>query len=613
MSEDRMDFDGVQVHEDVAVAMRDGVRLTADVYLPDSDFAVGSLPTILMRTAIDKAMPQPDLAPDMFARRGYAVVVQNVRGRYGSEGVFHQGAAEVDDGFDTLAWIAAQSWSDGRVGMVGISYTAAVQCAAAISGSEHLASILHIFAPWSYYRSCHRHAGLAALYIAVQVARLAAGNTEARQDPSLLRALDDHWANASDWIHRLPLKRGMTPLARVPAIEDWIFSILGHPEYGPFWSRLPLWEPHEYLDDYVDVPGLYVGGWYDMYHEEGFYDLLARRKNGPIRLLIGPWTHMESRRDTFESPTALGDVYFGPESELPPDRLAQMELDWFDETLLGKSASRSPVRIFVMGGGDGRKGPDGRMNHGGQWRDETTWPLERAQPQSLFLGANGSLDWASSPNPDEESTTYRHDPTDPVPTIGGVHFFMRPPFDPFVPYGPWDQSERREFFGGKTDLPLSSRQDVLTFQTAPLEADVEVTGTPSVKLWVSSTALDTDFMAKLIDVHPPNDDYPNGYAMNLAEGACRMRYRDSLTEARLMEPGSTYEIEIELYATSNLFVKGHRIRLDISSSNFPAYDVNQNDGGPLLSSTPNPVVATNTVFHDPIRPSQVRLPLVPVG
>jgi hypothetical protein len=203
------------------------------------------------------------------------------------------------------------------------------------------------------------------------------------------------------------------------------------------------------------------------------------------------------------------------------------------------------------------------------------------------------------------------DPSDPVPTIGGVHYFITPNRDTFVPYGAHDQRERKGAYACKTELPLSSRQDVIVFQTPPLEEDVEITGPLIAHLWVSSSAVDTDFTAKLIDVYPPNKDYPDGYAMNLADGVRRMRYRDSYTTPTLMEPGEIYEVEIKLYSTSNLFQRGHRIRVDISSSNFPAFDVNQNNGSSLTKRDKKPVVAENTIYHSPQHASHIRLPIIP--
>jgi len=597
-----------QLERDVAIPMRDGVVLRADVYRPADSHGL-ELPTVLVRTTYDKSAPEPDIRPASFVERGYAVVVQDIRGRYASESTFYHGTFEVDDGSDTLDWIAAQPWSNGRVGMTGISYLAGVQCAAACSGNPHLSSIFHVFAPSDYYDCGHRQAGNAAHYMIPITFMFGATTPEVRRDPVLTESLTSAFGNSEEWLRRLPLKPGLSPLAATPKIEQWLLDIVGRPEYGEFWTGVPLWEPHEYVDRYGDVPGCYVGGWYDMYREETFYELLASTKQGPIRLVMGPWTHLSFHGG---ADGTAGDVDFGPQARLGLDWFYDLQLRWFDETLKEPAPEvepEPPVWIFVMGGGDGRRTEQGKMRHSGRWRHESEWPPARATERELYLAAGGRL----RPSPAGDGTPptrYVFDPSTPVPTIGGVHYFLRgtDPFDLFVPYGPQDQRERRGALGCDTDLPLSARPDVLVFQTDPLGADLEVTGVPVVELWVSSSARDTDFTARLIDAYPPNEDYPDGYAMNLADGVLRMRYRESRSEARLMTPGEVYRVELRLYA-SNLFQAGHRIRLDVSSSSFPAYDVNLNDGGPLMTAA-TPVAAVNAVHHDVVHSSRLRLPVI---
>jgi putative CocE/NonD family hydrolase len=579
---------------DVAIPMRDGVVLRADVHRPAASTR-GPVPTVLVRTTYDKSTPEPNVAPRTFVERGYAVVVQDVRGRYASDGEFYHGVDEVDDGYDTLAWIAAQPWSNGRVGMTGISYLAAVQCAAACSGSPHLASIFHIFAPSDYYDCGHRQGGNQALYMVPITFMFAATTPEVRADPELSERLTAAFHDSQAWLDRLPLEPGANPLAAAPAIERWLLDILGNADYGPFWTRVPLWEPHEHVERYADVPGCYVGGWYDMYHEESFFELLAPVKRGPIRLVMGPWTHLLFRLDS--SGTA-GDVDFGEEARFDVDDLIDLQLGWFDETLGDGPVAGPPVRIFVMGGGDGRRTADGKMRHGGRWRDEQEWPLARAVERSYFLQPGGGLGDAPA-TADAAPTSYTFDPAHPAPTIGGVHYFLRStnPWELFVPYGPHDQREHPGAPACSGDGPLAAREDIQVFESEPLAADLEVTGRPVAELWVSSSAVDTDVTARLIDVYPPNEDYPAGYAMNLADGVVRMRYRDSRTDAELMTPGTVYRVEIPLYATSNVFQQDHRIRLDVSSSSFPAYDVNPN-------------VAVNSIHHDAVHASRLRLPVV---
>ena len=524
--------DTVLVERNVQIVMRDGVNLAADVYRPSLREQPESnpSPTVLVRTTYDKAAPGSSIDPYLFVSRGYNVVIQDVRGRYGSEGTFYHGIHETEDGYDTLAWIGSQRWSNGRVGMTGISYLAAVQCAAACSGSQHLKSMFHTKAPQSYYLSGFRNGGNFMLYVVPITFMFACTSKEARADPVLAASLADAFAAAPQWLSRLPIKKGLNPLNRTPDIEEWLFDAMTQETYDDFWKRVRLWQPIEYIDEYTDVPGYYVGGWYDIYREETFYETLVTCKRGPIKLLMGPWTHSDFDR-------CSGDVDFGPTAELTDEQYFELQLEWFDATLRDRDLESAllnepPVKIFVMGGGDGRRTSSNRLNHGGTWRLENEWPLARATATKYHFHADGLLS-SDSPCADAAPATYVFDPTDPVPTIGGSSYFVEH-WDPstgelsvFVPEGGQDQRERLDAFGCASELPLASRHDVLVFETPPLPAPVEVTGTPVVNLWISSTAVDTDFTAKLIDVYPPNEDYPEGYALNLGDGIIRARYRQS--------------------------------------------------------------------------------------
>jgi putative CocE/NonD family hydrolase len=259
----------------------------------------------------------------------------------------------------------------------------------------------------------------------------------------------------------------------------------------------------------------------------------------------------------------------------------------------------------TTGGGSGRKLLNGHLDHGGRWRDEQDWPLRRARPTPYYLHADGSLR-LEVPGEDRAATTYRYDPRDPVPTIGGNISAA----EEVMPAGGFDQRGRPGLYGCSDTLPLNARPDVLTFQTAPLAEDVEVTGPISVRLWVASSAADTDFTAKLLDVYPPNEDYPDGYALNIGDSIIRARYREDRVRPTPLVPGVTYPCEIVLYPTSNVFARDHRIRLDLSSSNFPRFDVNPNTGDPLGTSG-RAIVAENTIYHERVHPSHIILPIVP--
>ena len=298
--------------------------------------------------------------------------------------------------------------------------------------------------------------------------------------------------------------------------------------------------------------------------------------------------------------------------------LDDFRLRWFDRFLKDLDTGIDegpPLRLFIMGGGGGKvqeggvRGIDRRLLHGGRWRDEQEWPIERAEDHTLYLGAGGAL---STQHPDgEPATSFTYDPRDPVPTIGGC---LQNPIGVlgFVYGGAFDQRARADLWLCKDTLPLAARADVLVFRTEPLAEPLEVTGAIEVRLWVSSSALDTDFTAKLIDEYPASEEWPTGFAMNLSDSIIRMRYRDGFSEAELMEPGQVYEVTIGPLITSNLFDVGHRIRLDISSSSSPQFDPNPNTGDPLGRST-GVVVARNTVYHDSTRPSRLVLPVVPDG
>jgi putative CocE/NonD family hydrolase len=599
--------------------MRDGTGLYADLYLPPR---AGAYPTILVRTSYDKreVKAQEDIDPGLFTEKGYAVVSQDVRGRYRSEGTYYHGIYEADDGYDTIEWIARQPWSDGKVGMTGKSYLAAVQCAAAIARPPHLASLFHVKAPASYYQDSDRCGGAFRLHMFTVILFFAATATDMAARPSLAASLQQMYRDSPDLLKHWPVRRGSTQLSATPDLEKWLFDLMDCQDYDDRWKSVPLWEPALFFERYADVPGFYLGGWYDMYRENLFFSGLSARKEGPIRLVMGPWTHKDLGR-------VSGDVDFGADAAMTFDDYNDLQLRWFDRTLKGAGAGvpgRGPVRIFVMGGGGGSMTKEGRMFHGGRWRDEREWPLARTVYTRYYLHEGGTLSTGAPLVPDSCSR-YVYDPRDPLPTVGGTAYLSRMSAGPvpretwevkqelIVPYGACDQRESTLYFNCSSNSPLSSRPDNLVFQTDPLQRTVEVTGPISVKLWASSTAVDTDFTAKLIDVYPPTRDYREGYAMNIVDRILRARYRNGFEKPEFMRPGEVYELVIVLPETSNLFDLGHRIRLDISSSNFPQFDANPNTGDARAAPDDGRfVIAENSVFHDALRPSHALLPVIPV-
>jgi predicted acyl esterase len=357
---------------------------------------------------------------------------------------------------------------------------------------------------------------------------------------------------------------------------------------------------------------------------------MARQNTTPQRLIMGPWTHETMRMDV----TWAAEVDFGPDSYMGNANYNAHRLRWFDRWLgdvPNGVEDDPPVRMFVMGGGDGHRTINGKLYHGGAWRTERAWPLSRAVPTTLYLRGDGSLT-AEEPGDDEQPRRFTFDPAHPVPTISAnvTGFFELVPLGEGIEEGyerlvPWrarmrsivtpgatHQREAPGLVGAQAPYPLlAHRPDVLVFQTEPLREPVEVTGQVHVSLWISSSALDTDFTAKLIDVYPPNPDYPEGFHMNLVDSIIRARYRDSWEREELMRPGEAYQVRIVLPPTSNLFSVGHRIRIDISSSNFPRFDLNPNTGEPIGRHT-HTAVAHNTVYLDRSRPSRIELPVIPV-
>jgi len=354
------------------------------------------------------------------------------------------------------------------------------------------------------------------------------------------------------------------------------------------------------------MPVYLVGGWYDSWasNTTANFVTLSKAKTGPVYLIMGPWIHGA------QGSAAHGQVNFGPDAAIP-DPLAWRR-EWYDHWLKGidnrvgqAEPFRTPVRIFVMGSGSGGKDKDGRLEHGGAWRDEQEWPLARARATNYYLGPGGRLGDQAPPG-DGGSTSFQFDPQHPVPTIGGNISSN----NDIMLQGAWDQRGGPHIWNGQEPLPLSARNDILVFQTEPLAENLEVTGELAVKLWVSSSAVDTDFTAKLIDVYPPSPAWPGGFDLNIGDGIQRLRFRESLQQEVLAEPGRSYPITIKLYPTSNIFQRGHRIRVDVSSSNFPRFDVNPNTGEPLNQHR-RQVVAVNTVHHDADHPSHIVLPVIP--
>jgi len=587
-------YDAVLFAKDVMVPMRDGVRLATDIYRPTRGGApvAERLPVLLQRTPYGKGASNLVEQAMGFARRGYVVALQDLRGRYGSEGTFQKyDDVTAPDGYDTVEWLARLPYADGKVGMWGTSYGAHTQADAAKMDPPGLKALLLNFGGLSNgWRIKVRNHG--AFELAQQMGW---AFTEAGADhPEIAAALAAE--PVEKWFAATPLRRGLSPLSLAPDFEDYFLEEQSHADYDAYWKGLGKnWSEH--YAGTSDIPMLHVGGWYDSYCGSTIENwvALSSLKRSPMRLLVGPWVHGGNAR------SVAGDVEFGPEAAIRGFS-TDVHLQWFDHHLKGKPtpvASWSPIRIFVMGTGDGHKDSAGRLYHGGYWRDATSWPLPGTKPTRYYFHAGGGLR-TEAPAAQVPATTYTYDPQNPVPTVGGA-------FSGALRNGAFDQRHPEP-----PNLPLKARPDVVVFQTEPLEEDVEVVGPITVHLFASSSALDTDFTAKLVDVYPPSADFPAGFDLNLTDGIVRARYRDTPERAELMTPGRVYEFVVEPFPTANVFKKGHRIRLDISSSNFPRFDLNPNTGEPLGLSRRR-IPADNSIHHDATYASYVILPIAPSG
>jgi uncharacterized protein len=628
---------GIVLSKNVMVPMRDGVRLAFDVYRParDGGFVEGGFPTIMLHTPYDKTDKRYSEIADFFVPRGYNVVLVDLRDRYRSEasGVYYHAATPHTgrDGYDVVEWIAAQPWSNGRIGTVGSSYAAITQVRTAIEAPPHLTAIWPDVVPTNSFQNQCREGGAMqqhmfwALFIHAQDAQ------DIADDPAKQQDVWNDLRDLRQLFRSTPWRRGQTALRHVPTLEDSLLDYYTRGAFDEYWDRVE----HNYTrfwDSHADIPVTLSTGWYDPFPtaDTEYFTAMTQSKRSPMRLVVGPWSHVGMRGDS----TFCHDVDFGPQSVWGVQRYFEEQLEYFSRWLpddaAGQPEGEAPVRIFVMGGGSGRMTAEGKLDHGGAWRDEWEWPLARRVETPFYLHADGSLS-ATPPEAGGEPRRFTFDPDHPVPTLGGLYCsigelpaegagmeqawarFLSPVLrlrDLLTP-GPVDQKEDPRFFGSEEPYPrLSQRPDVLVFQTEPLTEPVEVTGRATVRLWISSSALDTDFTAKLIDVHPANEDYPDGFDMILNDSIIRCRYRDGFEQEALMTPGEVYAVTIELPPTSNLFEVGHRIRVDISSSNWPRLDVNPNTGEPMGRHT-HQVAAEQTVYVDAERPSHIELPVIP--
>jgi uncharacterized protein len=565
----------VKVQRDVAVKMRDGVILRGDIFRPD---AKGKFPVLLQRTPYRKSPWGYDIDFAQFAAsRGYVVFFQDVRGRYTSEGEWIPFVHESEDGYDTIEWIAAQPYSDGRVGMFGGSYVGATQVLAAISHPPHLAGICPVVTASNYHDGWTYQGGAFEQWFDESWTSGLAQDTVEHKLERLPNSQED--------VNALPLTAypvfNLNPPGEINAstgnVAAYFLDWLAHPTYDAYWKRISI---EEHYPD-IRVPALHVAAWYDLFLGGTLRNYLGikaaggteeARKGQHLLVVIGGHAGVGRK---------IGDFDFGPEAEQVDEN--KITLDWYDFLFKGahNEYSGKPVKIFVMG-----------IN---RWREEDDWPRADAKSIKFFLHSKGAANSASgngslSPTApgSEPADKFTYDPGKPVPTIGGSLCCDSIHLAP----GPRDQRS------------VESRDDVLVYSTAPLARDVEVTGPIHLDFFASSSAVDTDFTAKLVDVAP------DGTAINLTDSILRAKYRDSQEKATPLTRGKVYALSIDLLATSNVFRTGHRIRLELSSSNFPRFDRNLNTGESAANSS-RWVTATNTILHDSAHPSALVLPVVP--
>jgi putative CocE/NonD family hydrolase len=562
----------IVIERGVPMKTRDGVTLRADIYRPAGE---GKFPVLLQRTPYDKSNGAE--FGRMAAARGYLVVIQDVRGRYTSEGDWYPFKYETQDGYDTIEWAAALPNSNGKVGMFGGSYVGATQMLAAIGHPPHLAGICPVVTASNYHENWTYQGGAFEQWFNESwtsglaqdtVNRVVKKSTNALIGGTVLPLNQYPLFNNLD-----PAPKGTTPTEKLaPYFLDW----LAHPTYDSYWKQ---WSIEEQFEQ-IQVPALTVAAWYDLFQDGSLKNFTGIKAHGGSeaarsgqKLIIAIGGHSGWDR-------TVGTVDFGADAVFDENGTT---LEYYDYLLQGKQnqfATGKPVKIFVMGKNE--------------WREEANWPLERAHETRYYLhsagkansaAGDGSLT-AATPH-SEGADSYVYDPANPVPTVGGP---LCCDGDHLAP-GPRDQQQ------------VEGRPDVLVYSTPALDEDLEVTGPVTLDLYAKSSAVDTDFTAKLVDVAP------NGFAQNLTEGILRARYRESTTTAKPLAAGTVYRFKIEMWSTSNVFLKGHKIRVEVSSSNFPRFDRNLNTGKDAATNA-TLMKATNTVLHDSSHPSALVLPVV---
>lgn len=579
----------VKFEADIPLMLRDGTITYVDIFRPDIE---DKLPALLYRTPYNKGSSHArtySLDAIKAAMHGYVVVIQDVRGRYSSGGEFYPFVNEMSDGYDSVEWVTGQPWCDGTLGMYGSSYSGATQWLAAKTNPPGLRAIAPGVTGSNYHDGWAWRGGAFqyAFNLWWTIGPLVTANWESLSNrhylsSALFDILIDFKDNLMDHLMRLPMEE-------IPDLKGdfarYYFDWLQHSEYDEYWKEISIEESYSE----ITVPAFNYGGWYDIFLTGTINNYSQMKQVAPTqnsregqRLLIGPWDHSNISSDV------AGETYFGSNASAEYGIDLQQELlHYFDYWLKGKKGRLgevSPVKIFIMGKNI--------------WRDEQEWPLSRSDTTTFYLRSKGKANslngdgWLDKviPSDKELPDVYLFNPLDPVPTRGGSVLCEAG----LLPSGAFDQTY------------VENRPDVLIFTTEPLDNEVEVTGPVVLRLYASSSAKDTDFTGKLVDVSP------DGYARNITDGILRARYRSGREEPVFINPGEIYEYVIDMGSTSNVFKTGHSIRLEVSSSNFPKYDRNANTGAPIGSDI-QLVSALQTVYHNRTYPSCIELPVIPTA
>ncbi len=559
----------------IPVPMRDGVNLSADIWLPASSQGDGPWPALLLRTIYDNQEPRYMGWTRKFIERGYAVVVQDCRGRGDSGGEWEPYACELNDGYDTHEWVGQQSWCDGNVGTFGLSYPGFTQTLPASLRSKYLKAVAPIASQQDNYGH-HRVNGVIHHSVSLTFLNMLGHSIQSES----LKHYDQQ-----KFFKTLPIDTAMEVVTRT---HPYYKGVIDHEQYDDWWDSYSL--RNKYSE--MAVPSLFITGWFDSLSHENFklfngWTMQARTEDArkKTKLIVGPWSHQVSPwgREPMGENGEYQDRTFGRQGLWD---IVDMHTHWYDQRLKGIDTGiddEPPIKLFVMGQNE--------------WRYENEWPLARTEWAKYYLHGTGDSagtgGWLSTDLAaiDETADRFTYDPADPVPSWGA-------------------QYQSLDLCGPRDRTAIEQRADVLIFTSAVLTQAVEVTGPVTATIWASSDALDTDFTAALVDVEPAAEDGEEGRPIILCEGIVRARFRNGTDNPEMMAPGEIYEFDIDMWDTSNLFEEGHRIRVEISSSNFPRYNRNLNSGNPIATDT-EITVANQQVYHDSLHPSHITLPVIP--